>query len=179
MAGVGIVIDSELERLAERLNTLADMELDELLDNIGSEIEDQTKQRIEEEKTDPSGVEWEEWSQGYKKSRHDGQSLLEGEGALFESISYEVNGDEVVVGTNLVYGRTHQLGLEDTLEIKAHRRKVKSRDRKGTASGVAFVSAHNREVDIPARPFLGLSENNEDKVLAIVDEWLDDQIMGE
>ncbi len=148
MADVGIVIDSEFARLAERLERLADMELGELLDLVGSEVESQTRRRIESEKSDPiTGDEWAEWSDDYKPTRHSGHSLLEGEGDLLESITFEVDNDAVVVGTNLIYGAIHQFGGE--------------------------------EVDIPieARPYLGLSEENEDDILAIVDQWIDDQLL--
>ena len=149
MADVGIVIDSEFARLAERLERLADMKLNELMDNIGSEIESQTRRRIESEKTDPKGNDWDDWSETYKHTRHSGHSFLEGEGDLLDSMTYTLtlSGDEVVVGTNLVYGAIHQFGGEEV------------------------------GIDIPARVYLGLSEENEDEVLAIVDQWLDDQIM--
>lgn len=178
MAGVGIVIDPEFARLADRLERLARAETDALLDLVGSEVESQTRRRIESEKTDPGGTEWADWSEGYKSTRHDGQSYLEGEGDLLDSISYEVDDGAVIVGTNLIYGRVHQLGLDDTLDVSAHRRKVKSRDKKGVASGVGFVRSHKRTVNIPAREYLGLSSDNEADVLAIADQWLDDQILG-
>ncbi|MCG8637058.1 MAG: phage virion morphogenesis protein [Desulfobacterales bacterium] len=148
MADVGIVIDPEFARLARRLERLADEELGGLLDLIGSEVESQTRRRIESEKTDPQGKAWEDWSDSYKNSRHDGQSLLEGEGDLLDSITYELAGDAVIIGTNLVYGAIHQLG--------------------GEAVGI----------DITARAYLGLSTENEDDLVIIVDDWLDEQIMG-
>ncbi len=149
MADVGIVIDLEFARLAKRLERLADAELGELLDLAGSEVESQTRRRIESEKTDPlTGDGWDDWSEGYKPTRHDGQSLLEGEGDLLDSITYELTGDAVIIGTNLIYGAIHQFGGEEV------------------------------GIDIPDRKYLGLSSENEDDLIVIVDDWLDAQIMG-
>lgn len=147
MADVGIVIDLGFVRLAERLERLAEAELGELMDLVGSEVESQTRRRIESEKTDPQGNDWDEWSERYKARRHSGHSLLEGEGDLLDSITFEAGDDDVIVGTNLIYGAIHQFSGEEV------------------------------DIPIPAREYLGLSDDNEDDVLAIVDDWLDDQIM--
>ncbi|MCP3943463.1 MAG: phage virion morphogenesis protein [Desulfobacteraceae bacterium] len=146
MAGVGIVIDGEFARLAERLERLAELELGELLDLVGSEVESQTRRRIESEKTDPEGSAWAEWSDNYAATRKGGKKLLENEGDLLDSITFEVGEDELVVGTNLIYGAIHQFGGEEV------------------------------GIPIEARAYLGLSDENEDDVLALVDDWLDDQL---
>jgi len=148
MADVGIVIDQGGERLAERLDRLADMPIDNLMDNIGSEIKDQTVRRIESEKTDPEGNDWEDWSPKYAATRHGNQSLLIGGGPdyLLTTITWNANSESVIVGTNLIYGAIHQFGGEEV------------------------------DIPIPARPYLGLSDENEEDVMGIVDKWLDDQI---
>ena len=148
MADVGIVIDRELERLAERLDRLAGVALDDLMDTIGSEVESQTRRRIESERSDADGTEWDAWSETYKATRHGGHQLLQGEGDLLDSITYQVTGEAVIVGTNLIYGAIHQLGGEPV------------------------------GIPIPARPYLGISKENEDDILDIVELWIDDQVMG-
>ncbi len=102
----------------------------------GALIESQTRRRIAEEKTGPDGNAWAAWSPEYEATRKSGQSLLMNEGELLDSIAWAVSGDDLEVGSNLVYAATHQFGSED-----------------GT---------------IPARPFLGLSADNENELLELV-----------
>lgn len=92
-------------------------------------------------------------------------------GRLMNSISYSQQGEKVIIGSNLIYAGTMHHGAKKAAfgtvvaRIPAHRRKISSRNRKSgrkkTASGVAFVKAHTRKIevpwgDIPARPFMVL-----------------------
>lgn len=144
MAGAQIEIDTrQLRRAVKRLENLAGFNRSELLDAIGAEVESQTRRRIDEEKTAPDGTPWEEWSDAYAKTRHAGQSLLMGESDLLDSIQFFNRGDSVEVGTNLIYGAIHQFG--------------------GAEVGM----------NIPARPYLGLSSDNEADVLAVVEDFIE------
>ena len=132
-----------LQALQQKLNQLGAVisATGPLLASMGAEAESQTRRRITDEKTAPDGTPWDPWSRDYAASRHGGNSLLEGEGDLVDSIGFEVNGGQVEIGTNLVYGAIHQLGGKD-------------------------VNIH-----IPARPYLGVSAENEADLLAILDQW--------
>lgn len=101
-----------------------------LLDILGGEAESQTRRRITEEKTDAAGEKWEEWSDDYAARRPAKGGLLDLDGDLADSITYIVGDDVVEVGSNLVYAHRHQVGDE------------------GEDGG------------IPARPYLGVSEEN-------------------
>ena len=94
---------------------------------------------------------------------------------LMNSVTYTAGRDSVQIGTNIIYAAVHQFGAEKgsfgtvQANVKAHVRKIKSRDikkgRKKTASGVAFVAAHTRKMrlpygDIPARPFLMIQDED-------------------
>lgn len=147
MTGTAVTIEAQgLARLRERLESFTGTTLFPLRDAIGGEIENQTRRRIAEEKHRPDGTAWEDWSADYASTRHQGHSLLEGEGHLLDSITYQVDGDQIEIGTNLVYGAIHQFG--------------------GAQVGKK----------IPARPFLGISSDNEDDLLSIIDAWVDRQL---
>lgn len=147
MTGSAVTIEARgLERLHERLNRFGGLHLAELRTMIGGEIENQTKRRIAEEKQSPDGTPWADWSSDYAATRGPGHSLLEAEGYLANSIAFDVSGAQIEVGTNRVYGAIHQFG--------------------GAEVGRA----------IPARPFLGVSNDNEDDLLALVDAWVDAQL---
>lgn len=75
------------------------------------------------------------------------------------------------IGTNVVYARAHEKGFRGAVSVRAHTRKVKSRNVYGAerrvsksgkayakkvvaATGLAFVKGHTRRMNLPARPFL-------------------------
>lgn len=99
-----------LERLWARLTHLDERDL---LEPIGAEVETQTRRRLQDEKTSPEGAPWPEWSEQYARTRHSGHSLLQNEGDLTDSILQDAEGDQVLIGSNLVYAATHQFGDPD------------------------------------------------------------------
>jgi phage virion morphogenesis protein len=141
MAGAGIHVDmSGLRHLERRLAALGGFDAGALLDMIGSEVESQTRRRLSEEKHAPDGAAWPAWSPEYAATRHGAHSLLEGEGDLIGSLDHVVDGNEVEIGSNLIYAATHQFGDEE-------------------------------ERGIPARPYLGLSPDNERQIERTIIEW--------
>lgn len=147
MSGVGLQWQMpDLPALQARLARLQHMDMRELLDGIGHEVETQTKRRITEEKTAPDGKAWPAWSPRYAATRHAGNSLLVDEGHLRDSITHNVasGGRTVDIGSNLVYARIHQFG--------------------GEGAG---------KPALPARPYLGLSAANRQDVHAVASHWLD------
>lgn len=113
------------------LDRLSRADTRKLLDVLGSEQESQTRRRITDEKTDPEGGAWDEWSEAYAARRPDKGGLLDLDGDLADSITYIVGDDVVEVGSNLVYAHRHQVGDDE-------------------------------DGGIPARPYLGVSEENLD-----------------
>ena len=118
-----------------------------LLEALGAELESQTRRRIESERTSPIGEPWPEWSDGYAKTRHANQDLLQGGGGLLDSIQSAVRPDLVETGLNLVYAAIHQFGGEP-----------------GMPPGPAAV---------PAREYLGIGPENEIELDAVLDKWAD------
>ena len=153
MAGTGLEVRIESEGL-ERLNKrLAEMtaglkDFGPLLEGLGAEVESQARRRISEEKASPDGTPWQPWSEAYGETRRGGHSLLEGEGDLLDSIQYVVDGDRVEIGSNLIYAAIHQHGGDDV------------------------------GIPIPARPYLGISPENEEDLVAIIDDWARQQLRG-
>lgn len=143
---------SGVRRLQERIGRLSSLQLSELGEQLGSVAESQTRRRINEEQEAPDGTPWAAWTADYAGARHGGQSLLQGEGDLADSISFDVQGDRVEIGSNLVYARIHQEG------------------------GVAGMSPG--PAGIPARPYLGLSSDNLVELQTIAEEWLDRHLEG-
>lgn len=117
--------------------------IDGALDEIGGMLETSTQRRFESEET-PDGDKWKEHSAATKKQRGEGASILRDEINLYD-VTHEVQGDAVAVGTNLIYGRIHQLGGQ---------------------------AGRNHAVTIPARPYLGLSSDDKTEIGAIISDLL-------
>lgn len=66
-----------------------------------------------------------------------------------------------VVGTNVIYGGYWERGFHGMQQVRQHTRRVVGRDllhgRERIASGLGFVRAHTRVVNVAARPFLAPS----------------------
>ena len=153
MAGTGLEIRIEskaVDRLNRRISELAAglTDFGPLLESIGAEVESQTRRRIAEEKAAPDGTPWQPWSDAYAETRHGGHSLLEGEGELLDSLQFLVGSDRVEIGSNLIYAAIHQHGGDEV------------------------------GIPIPARIYLGISPENENDLLAILDDWADRQLRG-
>lgn len=152
----GVVLDVTAQGLSEallRIEGLADAPRYELTDGIGRLVQEQTRRRIEDEKTSPAGAAW--------KANWRGTSILFQSGALSRSIDYRATDDQVLVGTGIVYGRIHQHG--GTIVPK-------------TARALVFRMGNRliqtRRVVMPARPYLGLSADNQAEVIETAEEWL-------
>jgi phage virion morphogenesis protein len=149
MSGVVFEAELDLTPAQDRLARLSASDLDALTYEIGALIEDQTRRRIADEKVAPDGTPWAPWSERYEQSlkrrnRRNPRSLLVGEGNLRDSIQNYTTGEAARVGTNLVYGAIHQFG--------------------GEAVGMP----------IPARPYLGLSNENAGEIEDLVVGRLED-----
>lgn len=132
-------LDAVQARLDGLLSMLTGSGRRELFAALGAEGESQTRRRIAEEKTAPDGTPWPEWSADYARTRHDGHSLLMGEGGLLDSIESIANAHRAEVGSNLVTAAIHQHGGDEV------------------------------GIPIPARPYLGLSDDNLTDMQAVID----------
>ncbi|MBQ0604806.1 phage virion morphogenesis protein, partial [Klebsiella oxytoca] len=101
---VQVIGAEKLQQMRMAIEKLSDSSLQqELLESIGAVVESQSRRRISDEKTSPAGERWEEWSEGYRKTRSGNQSLLQGNGDLLDSIQYIVERGRVRVGSPLSY----------------------------------------------------------------------------
>ena len=141
MTGTTIHIDlAQLESINKRLAILTKADTHGLLENVGGAVESQTRRRLAIDKTGPDGTRWPEWSPGHAATRHGGHSLLESHGYLVDSIHFAIEGNQVRVGSELIYAPTHQHGD----------------DRR----------------NIPARPFLGLSDSDKKEIQDVAGDYL-------
>ncbi|WP_435100829.1 phage virion morphogenesis protein [Arhodomonas sp. AD133] len=150
---IGIEIDrADLAAIERVFASLSAPDRHGLMEALAVEGGSQTRRRISQEKSAPDGSPWAPWTDDYAATRHGGHSLLEGEGDLLDSITAAATTDAAMWGSNLPYAAIHQYG--------------------GTPDMPPGPAA------IPERPYLGLSAENADDLLAVARDWLDAQIGG-
>lgn len=156
MSSVTVRIDDETNQFLRRLN---DMDVDKtgVMNAIAEGLRTSTEERFQAQET-PEGTKWEE---SLRASENGGKTLIR-TSALRTSIKTEVNSTGLAVGTNLIYAATHQFGDERTIRAKNGKYlKFKIGDR--------FVSKQSVRVNIPARPFLGISEKDNEEIREILE----------
>ncbi|MDF2186150.1 phage virion morphogenesis protein [Grimontia hollisae] len=170
---VNISGQAELARIQAHLARLSDTgNRKKLLNLIGAEAETQTHRRIRDEKTAPDGTPWESWSDAYAKTRHGNHALLMGEGELDDSIQYLVKGNKVYVGSPLIYAAVHQEGFDGAVQISAHHRRITQAFGKVLRHPVwQSVAAHVRHMKVPKREYLGLSQDNQQDLYALIGDF--------
>lgn len=135
-----IVVDG-INIAQAKISAMADFNKGAFLDELGALVVSQTQRRIRSEKTAPDGSAW--------QANAAGSSILFASGTLDDSIHHVVGGSSVEVGSGMIYAAIHQYG--GTIVPKS-------------ASKLAFSVAGNfvltDKVEMPARPYVGISDEN-------------------
>ena len=168
-------------RLEQLRKDLARRDL--MLVEVGHALESSTHARFKS-MTDPSGKPWKPLSAKYlrvKKKHKD--KILTLEGRLDYQIVHQAQGDTVAIGTNVPYAAIHQFGGEvkvgafTTTRKRGTEGKNKGRFMVGTTTAKYAVDSTftipGRTFEVPARPYLGLSKEDREEVLAILREHLE------
>ncbi|MBN8294732.1 phage virion morphogenesis protein [Rhodobacter sp. NTK016B] len=157
MAGVQLTVTLDDLAATRALSALAEASTDmtELMDDIGRALVSGAVERIGSTNVSPDGAAW----QPSHRATEKGGKTLHDSGELMRSINSWASPDQVAVGTNKVYGAVHQFGA-------------------ATGSLGVWVGndKHGREKtvlspwgDIPARPYLGISDEEELTILDLVE----------
>ena len=154
-------VDSVRKMLAEA--ALDSNDRQRLLGSIGVEMETQTRERFDTQRS-PEGDTWKalaQKTQEYYTSKGKGhRSLLVGEGTLRDNITSNVQegASSVLVGATMEYAAVHQFGA--TITPKTAKALM--------VPGYGMLG----KVEIPARPYLGVSQNDAGVIVSLVSEFL-------
>jgi phage virion morphogenesis protein len=171
MTGAQVTIEVHSEPILKALNGMlaAAEDLTPLLDAIGFLLEESTRQRFTDQ-VDPEGRPWAPLSPAYRASKPKNQDLiLVLNGYLVGSFRHQAGKDEVRVGTDVAYAAVHQFGAS----IPPHVIRARGAGAlfwPGAAHPVKQVNFPGAE--IPARPFLGVSADDERGILDLANEYL-------
>ena len=181
MAGTRLTIDkAELERLSALMAEQAARDTSGLMRRLGEYLLESTQRRFKDQ-VKPNGEKWKELDERYaRRKKRTKDKVLTLRGYLRSYIHYQVMGaDAVEVGSNQKYAAIHQFGGE----IDKPERQAAVRYR-SVAGRVLFAGKKHKRateravtipvhfVKIPARPFLGLSAEDDREISRIIREWL-------
>lgn len=141
-----------LEELSRRFGNLT-TPFNDIAEYLHQSTDDRFRQKVA-----PDGSPWAPLS-AVTLARKKGTGILREKGTLQDTLRHQVTSTELAFGTDRPYGAVHQFG-----------------QKKG-ASG----SSKGRPIpwgDIPARPYLGLSSDDETEVVLIIHDYLSEPVTG-
>lgn len=161
MSGTSLSINvkSDLPKLQRPLRQLLKLGLNPkpLLEDIAWDGENQTKMRFRTE-TGPDGKKWQD---SLRKKLFGGETLTR-DGHLGDNISSAATDTQAMWGSNRIYAAIHQFGGV-----------IRAKSSKGLAFQLASGdNVVTRQVTMPARPFLGLSDEDKQDIQATVRRYL-------
>lgn len=159
---MSVLYDIQLQDLGVQ-QTLAGLDaragdLSPLMDDIGAHLEQMARDRIENTNVGPDG---QPWPVSLRAELDGGKTLFES-GQLAASLTHLAGRDFAQIGSNLIYAGVHQEGAIIT----------------GKNGGpLVFKLADGQlvevqSVEIPARPYLGVSEDDQEEILALTADYL-------
>lgn len=152
---VSIVLEGEksFEKVLSRLKPLLEFEPEELMTILGALGESQTRRRISDEKTSPEGEAWAPNIEGTDILVQSGQHLL-------ASIAWTASGEMAEWGAAWEYAHVHQFGAT-----------IKPKDHPALVFSIGGKTVFAKEVTIPARPFVGISDANAEEIIDTVTDY--------
>lgn len=128
----------------------------ELLDDIGAALVSGASLRFVDQ-VSPDG---DAWQQSFRAGQQGGETMRN-TGRLMSSLSYNVIGDAVEYGTNLEYAHALHFGAV-----------IKPVNGEYLTFKIGARWAKVKQVVLPSREFLGISDSDETEVLSIINRFL-------
>lgn len=181
MAGTHITIAVDDAQARAMLERLGEPGTQDLMPRLGEYLQASTEKRFKTQ-TAPDGTAWAPLQPRYaRRKKYAKDKILTLRGYLRGGIHYQVTGAaEVEVGSNTKYAAIHQLG--GSIDQNAQSRKVRYRSVAGRVlfagkkhkRGVTerWVTRGAYQVNIPARPFLGISADDDKEIRSIILDWV-------
>jgi phage virion morphogenesis protein len=180
MSGVQITIELKEQEaaLAELAGYIARAANPQgLFENIGASLVTSTQQRFET----GVGVDGSPWPPSLRVIAHGGKTL-ELSGRLMRSITFIARATGLELGSNVIYAAIHQFGgaiLQAARKATVHFKRSKRTGERlagfrkaGKGTEAQEVSIGARTIHMPARPYVGLDDDDDREILRISEDWL-------
>ncbi|WP_270815173.1 phage virion morphogenesis protein [Hungatella effluvii] len=160
-----IRLEGDIRGLLRKMKAFADLDKKRINAVLAEAVRTSTLERFKTEK-DPEGKKW----TPSVRSRQEGGKTLTKSGIMKNSIRSSAAPSGFTVGTNVIYASTHQLGE------KGRRITIRAKTPKGLVFKIGDRWIRKRQVTIkikiPARPFLGLSEDDMLEIKGTLEDFL-------
>jgi len=156
----GVKLTGDVRRLKNKLRELQNIDLRGVNLSIAESLRTSTRERFSDQK-EPSGK---DWRYSIRATEHGGVTLSD-TARLKNSIKSSADKNGLAIGTNTIYARTHQFGDKRTIRAKSGkglRFKV----------GGKWVTKEEVKVTIPARPFMGINDDDVNEIKGILEDVL-------
>ena len=154
-------IEGDTRGLIRKIQSFSEIDKRSINHVLGQIAKDSTRERFKRSVA-PDGR---KWRVSIRAAAEGGKTLIQ-TAQLRNSIQMRSNASGFAVGTNAKHAATHQFG-DTGRTIRARRAKVLRFQVDGK-----WVSKKQVRVNIPARPFLGLSEDDMQEMKATVEEFI-------
>lgn len=163
----GVRIEGDIRKLYKKLSKLENLNMRGVNTALAEAIRASTLERFRNEEA-PDGTKWKPSKRTSSSTRR--EKILTNTSRLKRSINSKADRKGFAVGTNVVYAATHQFG-DDSREIGPLTiRSKKGKSLKFNIGGrdifVKKVFIPSLKVSIPARPFLGINEEDINEIRA-------------
>ena len=159
--GYSIRLEGDVRRLMARMKQFSELDKRQVTASMAEAMRTSTLDRFRNEKA-PNG---QRWKRSIRASTEGGKTLTN-TARMKNSIHSQSDASGFAVGTNAKHAATHQFG-EPGRTIRARRKKVLRFQYNGK-----WVSKKQVCVKIPARPFLGLSDEDMQEMKATVEDFI-------
>ncbi|WP_315742832.1 MULTISPECIES: phage virion morphogenesis protein [unclassified Bradyrhizobium] len=165
--------DKALGMLADAVTRLSNPR--PMFEDIGLALVTSTHHRFDRSKA-PDGS---PWPPSLRVVQRGGKTLILSS-RLYRSITFDASPTQVEVGTNVIYAAIHQFGgdidqapREAVLHFKTNKRTGVSRFAKPSkADRARKATIGARTIHMPARPFLGLDQDDPRTITTIVENFI-------
>ena len=163
--GYSIRLEGDVRKLMKRLKHYSDLDKKHITAAMAEAVRTST---LEQEK-DPEGKKW----KSSIRAEAEGGKTLTDTARLRNSIRAKSDASGFTVGTNTIYASTHQLGE------KGRKITIRAKTSKGLVFKIGDQWIRKRQVTvtvkIPARPFLGLSEDDLQEIKGTLEDALGEE----
>lgn len=187
MTGISITVDLDDIVARDRLQDMLDRmdRREPFFKDVGQALTNSVRRRFATE-TGPDGAPWTALSprtvRARTRRRRSALSILRERGLLAGSIHYRADNDSVAVGAVPEYAAIHQFG--GTINMPARSGTVWFGRKRAGQAGRRFAKKKNKTsearavqigaytITIPARPYLGISAEDEISIQQAAERWL-------